>query len=215
MSTESERRRSTKLDPAASWDATYQTLGAEGVSWFQFEPAVPLELIEATGVDHDAAIIDVGGGASVLVDHLVGRGFSDVSVLDVSAVALGEAQARLGPGAPVKWLREDLLAFGPSRRYDIGHDRAVFHFLVDQADREKYRNILMASLAPGGHIVIGTFAEDGPEQCSGLPVARYADHALANVLGAGFLIRETRRELHTTPSGGTQPFTWLVATLAG
>lgn len=132
-----------QLDTASRWDATYRTRGVGGVSWFQSEPAISLQLIEAIGVARDSAIIDVGGGASVLVDHLVSRGFSDVSVLDVSAVALAEAQARLSPGASVTWLRTDLLSFKPSRRYTLWHDRAVFHFLVDEADRDEYRNVLM------------------------------------------------------------------------
>ena len=209
------RRSGGLLAAAARWDATYRTRGVDGVSWFQTEPAVSLQLIEAAGVAHDAAIIDVGGGASVLVDHLVGRGYNDVSVLDVSAVALGEAQARLGAGAPVTWLHEDLLSFKPSRRYDLWHDRGVLHFLVAQSDRDKYRQLLMSSLAPGGHVVIGTFAEDGPQECSGLPVARYSGQALAEILGDSFLPTETLRESHKTPSGATQPFTWVTARLAG
>ena len=203
-----------QLDTASRWDATYRTRGVGGVSWFQSEPAISLQLIEAIGVARDSAIIDVGGGASVLVDHLVSRGFSDVSVLDISAVALAEAQARLSPGASVTWLRTDLLSFKPSRRYTLWHDRAVFHFLVDEADRAEYRNILMSSLAPGGYVVMGTFAEDGPEQCSGLPVARYSDSSLAEMLGDRFLVTETRRESHRTPSGAIQPFTWVAARLA-
>lgn len=215
MSTESGPGPRTKLDPAARWDATYRTHGVEGVSWFQTQPTVSLELIEATGAAPDAAIIDVGGGASFLVDHLVTRAYRDVSVLDISTVALGKAQARLGAGAPVNWLREDVLAFTPSRRYHIWHDRAVFHFLVNQSDRAQYRDILVSSLAPGGYVVMGTFAEDGPLRCSGLPVARYSDQMLAEVFGDSFRVIETRRELHRTPSGGTQPFAWVVARLAG
>jgi len=201
-------------DTAARWDATYQTLGVGGVSWFQSEPAISLQLNEATGVARDSAIVDVGGGASVLADHLVSRGFSDLSVLDVSAVALAEAQARLGPEASVTWIRKDLLSFKPSRRYTLWHDRAVFHFLVDESDRDEYRNVLMSSMALGGYVVMGTFAEDGPEQCSGLPVARYSESSLADMLGDRFLVEETRRESHRTPSGATQPFTWVAARLA-
>jgi hypothetical protein len=213
MSARSEGVPSLDQDPASRWDATYQTRGIGGVSWFQTEPAVSLELISATGISEDAAIIDVGGGASVLVDHLVSQGFNDVSVLDVSGVALAAAEARLGSKASVTWLRQDLLAFKPSRRYSLWHDRAVFHFLVGESDRDAYREVLLSALAPGGYAVIGTFAEDGPEQCSGLPVARYSANSLSERLGDRFLVTETRREAHRTPSGITQQFTWVAARL--
>jgi SAM-dependent methyltransferase len=151
----------------------------------------------------------------MLVDQLVGRGFSDVSVLDVSAVALDEARARLGAGAKVRWLRQDLMTFNPDRRYDLWHDRAVFHFLTSEPDREVYRAALAAALAPGGHVIIGTFAEDGPEQCSGLPVSRYSSGTLAETLGDGFVVTASRRESHRTPAGAIQPFTWVAARQRG
>jgi hypothetical protein len=196
---------------AAHWDAAYETHGVTEVSWFQTEPVVSLELIEMLGIPRDAAVIDIGGGASPLVDRLVERGFNDLSVLDISDTALGAARQRLGPSARVSWLHEDLFAWRPSRRFDLWHDRAVFHFLVGKEDRDAYLDTLRAAIAPGGALIVATFAEDGPEYCSGLPVARYSAIDLGSVFGEGFAVVETRREVHTTPAGATQPFTWVAA----
>jgi trans-aconitate methyltransferase len=181
------------------------------VSWYQSAPRVSLELIETLGIDRDAAVIDVGGGASNLVDHLVEQGFRDVSVLDVSAVALAEGRRRLGDEAPVAWLREDLLGWEPTRRFDLWHDRAVFHFLVSPDDRERYLRILRSAIRDTGFVVLGTFAPDGPERCSGLPVTRYSVEDLAHLLRLDVLV--TRREEHTTPGGAIQPFTWVAGRL--
>ena len=165
------------------------------------------ELIERLGIDREAAVIDVGGGASNLVDHLIGQGFRDVSVLDVSAAALTEARRRLGAEAPVGWLCEDLLDWEPERRFDLWHDRAAFHFLVSSDDREAYLRILRSAIRDNGFVVLGTFAPDGPEFCSGLPVARYSVEDLTDLLRLDLLV--TRREEHRTPGGATQPFTWV------
>jgi trans-aconitate methyltransferase len=181
------------------------------VSWFQEEPVISMELIAGLGVARSAPVIDVGGGASALVDRLVAGGFTDVSVLDVSAVAVEEAQRRQVPGAPVRWLIQDLLTWRPTRQYALWHDRAVLHFLVSDEQRETYRELLNSALGPGGSVVIGVFAADGPESCSGLPVARYSEEDLMTTLGAGFAVRMMRREMHRTPSGGSQPFTWVAA----
>ncbi|MHB8328724.1 MAG: class I SAM-dependent methyltransferase [Acidimicrobiales bacterium] len=169
-----------------------------------------LELIEVLGVPTDAGVIDIGGGASLFVDHVVGLGFRDVTVLDVSETALRAAGGRLGPAA-ASWLHEDVLSWKPERLFDLWHDRAVFHFLVDSSDRDKYLATLRAAVSPGGALVIGTFAADGPEHCSGRPVARYSSDDLADVLGDAFEVIATRREQHTTPSGSMQPFTWVAA----
>jgi hypothetical protein len=200
---------------AAHWDSRYGKAGAQGVSWYQAEPRVSLELIERSQVPAGAGAIDVGGGASVLVDRLVERGFSDLTVLDVSEVALREARERLGATAPVTWLQQDVLEFTPSRRFDLWHDRAVFHFLADPTDRDRYGEVLRSAVAPGGLVLIATFAEDGPEKCSGLPVVRYSADALARALGDGFAVTDTRREEHVTPGGVVQPFTWLAARRLG
>lgn len=196
------------------WNAAYRSKSGTGVSWFQVVPIVSLELIELLAVAHGAAVIDVGGGSSSLVDHLALRGFTDLSVLDVSDAALEEARARLGNHAAVTWLREDVLAWTPTRRYGLWHDRAVFHFLTDQKDRNTYVDTLSSALSPGGALVMATFAEDGPEYCSGLPVARYSAADLSALLGDSFEVIAERRELHTTPTGVVQPFTWIAARAA-
>jgi hypothetical protein len=198
-------------DGAAHWDLGYQTQGATGVSWFEPVPVVSLELVEALKVPTDAAVIDVGGGASTLVDSLIELGFGDLSVLDISESALEAARVRLAGGPSVGWLQADVLAWQPERRFDLWHDRAVFHFLVEKADRDAYLAVLNAGISRGGAIVMGTFAEDGPEYCSGLPVARYAPDDLVSVLGDGFEVVETRQEKHVTPAGGSQAFSWIAA----
>jgi SAM-dependent methyltransferase len=199
---------------AAHWDDAYRAQGVQSVSWFEPEPTMSLALLDALGIGTDDAVLDVGGGASTLVDHLVGRGFGDVTVLDVSTVALEEGQARVGPDTPVGWLREDLLSWRPPRHYDLWHDRAVFHFLTDPADRRRYLGVLADGVAPGGAVIIGTFAEDGPESCSGLRVARYSGADLCAELGPRFQALVTKREVHVTPTGVLQPFTWVAGRMA-
>ncbi len=196
---------------ADHWDDAYRNRGVTGVSWFQSEPELSLELIDLLGISPSTAVVDVGGGASSLVDRLVKRGFTDISVLDISAAALEAGHRRVGESPPVQWLHEDLLVWQPGRRFGLWHDRAVFHFLTDEVDRERYLAALASGLEPGGALVMATFAEDGPEFCSGLPVLRYSSEELVDVLGRGFRAVATRRELHTTPSGVVQPFTWLAA----
>jgi SAM-dependent methyltransferase len=200
-------------DRAAHWDDAYRALGVENVSWFEPEPTMSLALLDALGTRPEDAVLDVGGGASTLVDHLVDRGFGDVTVLDVSVVALQEGQARVGPDARVGWLREDLLSWRPPRRYDVWHDRAVFHFLTDPADRRRYLGVLADSVAAGGAVIIGTFAADGPQSCSGLPVARYSPADLCQELGPLFQPLACKREVHVTPTGVLQPFTWVAGRL--
>ena len=194
---------------ANHWDSVYATRGARGVSWHQADPAISLELLETLRVPPDAAVIDVGGGASSLTRSLLDRGFTDLSVLDVSAVALAEARKTLSDAAQVSWIHADVLAWRPERRFDVWHDRAVSHFLIDPRDRENYLQTLLAGIKPGGAVVIATFAADGPPVCSGLPVVRYSAAELAEMLGPAFECLETRREEHTTPAGVVQPFTWV------
>jgi hypothetical protein len=196
---------------ASHWDSAYETRSPTGVSWFQPEASVSLRLIGSLGVAMDAPIIDIGGGASTLVDGLLDHGFSDVTVLDLSEAGIDAARVRLGSRRDAaRWLREDVLSWRPSRRYTVWHDRAAFHFLVDAADRDRYRTTLRSALAEDGVAVIATFAPDGPDRCSGLPVARYGPEELVAELG-GLEIVTTERETHTTPSGIVQPFTWVVA----
>jgi len=192
------------------WDSVYRTRESAAVSWFQAEPTVTLALVELLGVPRDAAIIDVGGGASRLVDHLLAASYTDLTVLDLSPAALAVSQTRLGEAAGVEWIAEDLLSWQPARHYDLWHDRAVLHFLSGE-DVATYRELLERSVAPGGCVILGTFAPDGPEQCSGLPVARYSTADLTHFLAPTFVVVEERHELHTTPSGATQSFAWVAA----
>ena len=166
------------------------------------------------GIAPAASVIDVGGGAASLVDHLIALGFIHLTVLDISEVALTVARARVGGQASVSWVHEDVLAWRPQQRFDLWHDRAVFHFLVDPADQQRYLATLRAALAPAGAVIIATFAPDGPHHCSGLPVARYSAEDLIALLGDAFTVVETFREEHTTPTGGLQPFTWIAGRLA-
>jgi trans-aconitate methyltransferase len=179
------------------------------VSWFQPRPSASLELIAVAGPDRTAPLIDVGGGEARLVDHLLADGWTDLTVLDLSGVALDEARARVGPHPSVHWVRHDLLTWRPTRLYAVWHDRAVFHFLVDEDERQRYRSVMSRALAPGATVIAGAFAPDGPTHCSGLPVARYDAEALVDALGATFDVLATRREEHVTPHGVMQPFTWV------
>lgn len=197
------------------WDAIYQRRGASGVSWFQAEPQTSVDLIRAHATSH-TPIIDAGAGAGSLTRHLAAAGFTDLTAVDTSAAALQAARQRLAghPAASrIRWIHADLLTWRPDRRYDLWHDRAVFHFLTEPASRSAYLATVRADLQPGGTIILATFAPDGPAHCSGLPVARYSPSALATALGPGFSLTGTRSELHTTPDGAIQPFTWITATL--
>ena len=180
------------------------------VSWFQPEPTVSVDLITAADLGSEDQIVDVGGGASTLVDRLLDGGYHNVTVLDLAASALEAAKTRLGQRAQqVHWYTSDLLDWHPQHRYRLWHDRAVFHFLTDPADRDRYRAVMHRALAPGGHLIIGTFAADGPSRCSGLSTARYDPAALAAEF-SDFDVERTVREEHRTPAGHTQPFTWLL-----
>ena len=197
------------LDRRSHWDRKYLDVGAEQVSWFRADAAMSLDLLAQAGAQPDGAVLDVGGGAGVLVDELLAAGYDDVTVLDVSPAGLAVARERLGDPDAVTWVEVDLLEWTPSRRFDAWHDRAVLHFLVDDAAVERYTTLLQQGVAAGGAVVLGTFATDGPEQCSGLPVRRYSPEALAAVAGPGFRVVTTSRESHATPSGGAQAFTWV------
>jgi SAM-dependent methyltransferase len=195
----------------AHWENVYTTKGEREVSWFQQSPTPSLELIVEAGATPASAVIDVGGGASRLVDHLVERGFEDVSVLDLSGAALKAAKARLGTRADrVHWLVADATTWEPAKPYDIWHDRAAFHFLIDEKDRAAYVERLTRGLKAGGHAIIATFALDGPEKCSGLPVARYDAARLGQTLGPGFRQVHTRQHAHATPWNAHQLFQFSV-----
>jgi SAM-dependent methyltransferase len=195
----------------AHWENVYTTKDENEVSWFQQSPAPSFELITQAGATHASAIIDIGGGASRLVDHLVEQGFEDVTVLDLSGAALEAAKRRLERRADrVHWVVADATAWEPVKAYDIWHDRAAFHFLTEEKDRAAYIARLTQGVKAGGHAIIATFALDGPEKCSGLPVARYDSASLAWTLGSKFQLVHTRRHEHTTPWGSQQMFQFSV-----
>jgi len=191
----------------AHWQNVYRTKAETEVSWFQDSPAISLELIEASGESQDSAIIDVGGGASRLVDALVDRGYRDVTVLDLSEAALTMAKARMGEKAQsVHWIAADATAWEPSAKYDLWHDRAAFHFLTEEVDHVAYVVRLKQALRPGGSAIIASFSLQGPDKCSGLPVQRYDAASLGQALGATFKLMETREHEHRTPWGSIQKF---------
>lgn len=192
---------------AAHWQAVYTGKADTAVSWFEAEPAVSLALIDLIGIAPEVPVIDVGGGASRLVDRLLERGFSDVTVLDLAEAALAAARRRLGVrAAGVTWIAGDVTGWQPARQYGLWHDRAVLHFLTTAEDRAAYVARLRRALAPGGHAIIGTFAPDGPERCSGLPVVRHDAASLSALLGAAFALLDSRRHRHVTPGGAVQSF---------
>ncbi|CAN5843023.1 class I SAM-dependent methyltransferase [soil metagenome] len=207
------RRAQAEAGPQqAHWDDAYQRLTATGVSWYQPYASMSVELATALGLKLQTPVIDVGGGASTLVDSLVGMGYTDVSVLDVSTAALATAKDRLGPDAGVQWIHADILIWAPARTYGLWHDRAVFHFLTDEDDKRAYLEKLGSAISRPGYALLATFAPDGPAQCSGLPVARYDIEELTRRLSSVQVqVVAGRREEHVTPSGVVQPFTWVVA----
>jgi SAM-dependent methyltransferase len=197
--------------PQSHWENVYSTKGEKEVSWFQESPGPSLALIAEIGAVPNSAIIDIGGGASRLVDHLIDDGFHDVTVLDLSAAALEAAKARLGERADrAHWLVADATNWQPSRTYDVWHDRAAFHFLTEARDRDGYIARLRLGLKIGGHAILATFALDGPEKCSGLPVMRYDAARLGQTLGAGFNLLQSQRDDHATPWGSQQMFQFSV-----
>jgi SAM-dependent methyltransferase len=195
----------------AHWENVYTSKSENEVSWFQESPGPSLALIAEIGAAPSAAIIDIGGGASRLVDHLIDQGFLDVTVLDLSAAALEAAKVRLGGRASrAHWLVADATTWEPPRAYDVWHDRAAFHFLTEEGDRAGYIAGLRQGVRIGGHAIIATFALDGPEKCSGLPVMRYDAARLAQTLGSGFRLLQSQRDDHATPWGSHQLFQFSV-----
>jgi 2-polyprenyl-3-methyl-5-hydroxy-6-metoxy-1,4-benzoquinol methylase len=197
-------------NPREHWEKVYQTKSADAVSWFQEYATRSLEIIRSVGTSLNANIIDVGGGASTLVDDLLNNGFQHVSVLDLSASALEVARKRLGSSDnSVTWIAGDIREVNlPEQTFDIWHDRAVFHFLTDPADRAAYVQQVMKLVKPGGHVIVATFAPNGPEQCSGLPVARYAPDQLHGEFGPAFELLEHASDEHKTPWGSVQHFVY-------
>lgn len=194
-------------DVRRHWDDVYGSKAFDEVSWYQPVPEISLRHIRNVATSHDAAIIDVGGGASTLVDNLLNAGFNDVTVLDICEDALQQAKRRLGPRAGVvNWVVADVRMFLPERKFSLWHDRAVLHFLIDAEDRAHYIEALGGSLSPGGSLVLSTFGPEGPLKCSGLPIRRYDLNMLADFLGEGFELQGHEFEDHETPDGAKQQF---------
>jgi ubiquinone/menaquinone biosynthesis C-methylase UbiE len=191
----------------AHWDAVYASKSDDQVSWFQAEPELSLRMVRDTGLGAGARILDVGGGASRLVDRLLEDGHTTVGVIDVAENGLRKCRNRLGSDAEsVEWILSDVITWVPSERWDVWHDRAVFHFLVDERDRSRYLHVLKRALASSGHVILATFGPDGPERCSGLPTVRYSVNTMRETLGSGFELEDSQIEEHRTPSGSTQQF---------
>lgn len=199
------------------WEKVYSTRATDAVSWFQQHANLSLGLIGATGVGCAASIIDVGGGASTLVDDLLANGFTNLSVLDLSAAALAATRNRLGSrAAGVQWIEADITRANlPANQFDVWHDRAVFHFLTAPEDRAAYVRAVFRSVKPGGHVIVATFAEDGPGQCSGLPVMRYRADELHAEFGESFFLLSHQKEAHHTPFGTVQQFVYCYCRRVG
>lgn len=198
------------MNRKSHWENIYRNKSPLEVSWFQKEPELSLQLIRNSGFSTEAAIIDIGGGASLLVDHLYAQGFKHLAVLDISETALRHAKQRLGLAADkIEWFETDVTTFVPPHRYDIWHDRAVFHFLTDASDRKQYVKTLKQTLKPAGNLILAAFAIGGPTKCSGLDVVQYDHKKLARELGDDFTLVEETSETHITPTDQEQQFTYF------
>lgn len=204
-------------DPTAHWQSVYRRKRQTEVSWFAPHLTVSLEMMLRAGLTPESRVIDVGGGASTLVDDLLDRGLRHLTVVDLSEAALEVSQQRLGVRATgVEWIAADACKLDhPPESYDIWHDRAALHFLVDPVDSAGYVARATAAVKRGGFAVIGCFAADGPEKCSGLPVVRRDPRAVADLFGPAFELMESRHEQHTTPSGLTQSFAYALLRKTG
>jgi ubiquinone/menaquinone biosynthesis C-methylase UbiE len=198
------------MDIKAHWEQIYSSKESHELSWFQREPAASLNLIDRTGLGRDACVIDVGGGESCLVDALLERGLTCLTVLDISRAALNRAKARLGTRQnSVVWLEADVTGNWNATPVDLWHDRAVFHFLTEADERARYLAHLRRTVKLSGHVIMATFAPEGPPNCSGLPVRRYSGATLADELGAEFAIVDTFGQTHQTPAGRSQAFCYV------
>ena len=199
------------MDPEKHWQDVWTKKSADQVSWFEAEPSTSLDLIGAVAPAKDSTIVDVGGGASLIVDRLLQQGYADVVVVDISEAAMDQARARLGPRADtVTWIAADVRCLRLPRQVDVWHDRAVFHFLSEEADQQSYLSAVRRALRAGGHLVIATFGPDGPDWCSGLEVQRYDAEDLRRFFGPEFELVESLERRHLTPGGVSQDFTYTV-----
>ena len=198
------------MDRKAHWDKVYQDKNADAVSWYQESPERSLSWINDLALSKDAAIIDVGGGASRLVDCLLDAGYTNLSVLDISQLAIEVDRKRLASREKmVTWLTEDITSFKPAKIYQLWHDRAVFHFLTESSDRLRYVEALKSATEPGSCAIVATFAVDGPEKCSGLPIIQYDEAKIDNIFGDQFKIVDVKSENHLTPWQSEQCFNYF------
>jgi len=198
------------------WEGIYGDKNSTEVSWYQEVPDKSLALVVSTGTSQKDAILDVGGGASTLVDHLLDAGYVDITVLDLASKAFDQSRQRLGERASApSWVVSDITRFEPQRKYRLWHDRAVLHFLTDSADRRRYMSVLKQALDPGGHVVIAAFGPEGPLKCSGLEIRRYTIEMLAELLGPEFELQSHELDNHQTPMGATQQFLYSCWTRRG
>ena len=205
------------MDPKAHWERVYGTHATTDVSWYQREARLSFELIRRVVADPSVPIIDVGAGASTLVDGLLDAGYADVTVIDLARSALEAAKTRLGSRAAlVRWVEADVLtAKLPAHRYGMWHDRAVFHFLNDFEDRARYVKQAQLAVRPGGYVIVASFALDGPKRCSGLDVVRYSCESMHAQFGSGFTLVDSVREEHRTPGGALQAFVYCLCRVEG
>ncbi|PLX63557.1 class I SAM-dependent methyltransferase [Sedimenticola selenatireducens] len=201
----------TTTDRKTHWEHIYQTRPSDEVSWFQPTPALSLELIEQCNLTPEDSIVDVGGGASKLVDHLIEAGYQSITVLDIARAALEVARSRLGEAANrVDWLEADATDFQLAHQVHLWHDRAVFHFLTQANDRHAYIANVKKTLLPGGHLIIAAFAPEGPKKCSNLDIVQYDSRKISVELGHAFELQQTRQETHKTPGGADQQFNYFL-----
>ncbi len=203
-------KRIGRSDKSSHWERVYQTNHPQAVSWFQKEPTISIQLVQNSGVKKTDPIIDVGGGASTLVDCLASRGYANLTVLDISSAAIELSRERLGAASSgVAWYTADITSFEPPDAYFLWHDRAVFHFLTKRSERKKYVEVLKWSVPTNGHVIIATFSVGGPEKCSGLEIVQYDALKLLAALGDGFQFIEEIGEIHITPQGREQKFSYF------
>ena len=198
------------------WEHVYETKGPTELSWFQTVPSKSMAMIRATGVPTEAPIIDVGAGVSSLVDVLRNSDYSNITVLDIANSAIAESRARLGDAASsIKWISADVLEWAPIGRYYVWHDRAVFHFLVNETSAKTYLNTMRTALVPGGYFILATFGPDGPDRCSSLEVQRYSIETLTALLEQDFELKSYELEDHTTPTGNVQQYLYSCWQMTG
>lgn len=213
----SDRSYNVLADSKDHWESVYRTKHSNAVSWFSPHLGTSMQLLELAGLSPQSRVIDIGAGASTLVDDLLDRGLTHITAVDIAQNSLDIARARLGPrAASVQWIVADVTKLTlPAASIDLWHDRATLHFLVDPEAAQSYVRLATESIAPGGHAVIGCFAADGPERCSNLPIARRDPAELAALFGSSFTLVQSRREIHCTPSGSSQPFAFALLRRAG